>query len=286
MKSLFRCPVCAAGLAQEAHRYICPRGHSYDLSAAGYTHLLPANQKHSKNPGDDKDMVAARCAFLDKGYYAPFRDALCDLAVELTSDSPSPILLDSGCGEGYYTTALHNALCSAGRDPAVAGIDISKFALRKAAKKLPQGEFAVASAYHLPLADGAVHLLTNIFSPLSADEFARVLAPGGHFLYAVPSARHLWQMKQVLYDAPYENPVKREDYPGFQWLRAVPLRYAVTLDSPEDIRTLFAMTPYAWKTPKAGVDRLLSLERLETEIGFDIHVYRRTADAPAKKSPD
>ena len=278
MKSLFRCPVCAAGLMREEHRYICTNGHSYDLSAAGYTHLLPANKKHSRNPGDDKDMVAARCAFLDKGYYAPLRDALCDLAVCLTSNFTSPNLLDSGCGEGYYTASLFNTLCAAGRSPTVAGIDISKFALRKAAKKLPQGEFAVASAYHLPVEDGSIHLLTNIFSPLSADEFARVLVPGGHFLYAVPSSRHLWQMKEVLYDVPYENPVKREDYPCFRWLRAVPVRCTITLDDPADIRALFSMTPYAWKTPKAGVDRLLALDQLETEIGFDIHVYQRTDD--------
>lgn len=278
MKSLFCCPVCACRLVREELRYICTNGHSYDLSAAGYTHLLPANKKHSKNPGDDKDMVAARCAFLDKGYYAPFRDVLCELAVELTSIFPSSTLLDSGCGEGYYTASIFNALCAAGRTPTVAGIDISKFALRKAAKKLPQGEFAVASAYHLPVEDASIHLLTNIFSPLCVDEFARVLVPGGHFVYAVPSSRHLWQMKEVLYDVPYENPVKREDYPGFLWLRAVPVRYSVTLDDPTDIRALFAMTPYAWKTPKAGVDRLLALDRLETEIGFDIHVYRRTAD--------
>lgn len=64
--SLFRCPLCAAPLTRGEHAYTCPAGHSFDLAAAGYTHLLPANRKHSKNPGDDKAMVAARSAFLDK----------------------------------------------------------------------------------------------------------------------------------------------------------------------------------------------------------------------------
>lgn len=271
MSSLFRCPICAEPLTRGQRAYTCPAGHSYDLSGEGYTHLLPANQKHSKNPGDDKQMVAARCAFLDKGYYAPLRKALTDLATELTQGISSPALLDSGCGEGYYTAGLAEVLPHA----RIAGIDISKFALRRAAKKVPVGEFAVASSYRLPVMDSSIHLLYNIFSPLSAQEFARVLVPGGYFVYVVPSQRHLWQMKQVLYENPYENPAKQEDYPGFAWQKAVPLRYTVTLDSNADIMSLFSMTPYAWKTPKTGVERLAQLPQLETEIGFDIHIYKR-----------
>lgn len=275
MKSLFRCPLCAAPLERGERADTCPAGHSFDRAAEGYTYLLPANQKHSKHPGDDKAMVAARCAFLDKGYYAPLRDALAREAVRLLHDLPAPVLLDSGCGEGYYTEGLFRALVQAGHAPRAAGIDISKFAVRRAAKRLKEGQFAVASAYRLPLPDAGVHLLTNIFSPLCTEEFARVTAPGGWFIYAVPSERHLWQMKQVLYEKPYENPVKQEDYTGFVWQGAVPLRYTIRLDCPEDIRALFGMTPYAWKTPRAGVERLFALDGLETEIGFDLHLYQR-----------
>ncbi|MBR4098837.1 MAG: methyltransferase domain-containing protein [Clostridium sp.] len=276
MNSLFRCPLCAQALRQGERSYTCASGHSFDIAAAGYTHLLPANKKHSKNPGDDKAMVAARSAFLDKGYYAPLRDVLADLTLRLTEALPSPALLDSGCGEGYYTAAIFHALQSAGRTPAIAGVDISKFALRKAAKRLPEGEFAVASVYHLPLGDGCADLLVNVFSPLATEEFGRVLHPGGWFLYVVPSALHLWEMKEILYEKPYENPTKLEEYQGFQHRESLPLRYTAELDCGADIMALFGMTPYAWKTPKAGVARLAALDRLTTRIGFDIHVYQRT----------
>ena len=103
-------------------------GHSFDIAREGYTHLLPANRKHSKAPGDDKAMAAARSAFLGKGYYAPLRDAICELGVSLTGDRPA--VLDSGCGEGYYTAGLYQALLDAGKSPVMAGIDISKFILR------------------------------------------------------------------------------------------------------------------------------------------------------------
>ena len=271
--SFFCCPVCGAPLEQSGGALRCGKGHSFDTAREGYTHLLPPNRKHSAAPGDDKGMAAARRTFLSKGYYAPLRDALCDLAVRCTGDAPA--VLDAGCGEGYYTAALAARLAQEGRSGPIAGVDISKFALRRAAKRVKEGEFAVASVYHLPVADESVDLLFNVFSPLCPQEFARVLRPGGYFYYAVPSALHLWEMKSVLYDKPYENAVKREDYSGFQWLEAVPLRYTVHLDCSQDIMALFGMTPYAWKTPKAGVERLSELDELDTQIGFDIHVYRK-----------
>lgn len=275
MNSLFCCPLCSAPLERNAHSYLCPTGHCFDVAAAGYAHLLPVNRKHSKNPGDDQQMVAARSAFLDKGHYAPLRDTLCALVARETADLPAPSLLDSGCGEGYYTAGLFQALTAAGQSPRIAGVDLSKFALRRAAKRLSQGEFAVASVYHLPLEQQSLDVVTNVFSPLAVDEFARVLKPGGLFCYAVPSAFHLWEMKRVLYSEPYENPVKREDYPGFLWQGAEQVRYTLALEEQADIMALFGMTPYAWKSPRAGVERLQNLKRLDTQIGFDLHFYRR-----------
>ena len=190
------------------------------------------------------------------------------------SDS-SPALLDSGCGEVYYTAGLHQALALSGAAPRICGVDLSKYALRRAAKRLPEGEFAVASVYRLPLAGKRVDLLVNCFSPLAAEEFARVLRPGGTFLYVVPSARHLWEMKAVLYDRLYENPVRRESYPGFVWQGVEQVRYSLSLTDPADITALFHMTPYAWKTPKSGVQRLAGLDRLDTQAGFDIHCYQK-----------
>lgn len=268
--SLFRCPNCAAPLVREERRYLCPAGHSFDLAAAGYTHLLPANQKNSKNPGDDKAMVAARTAFLDAGYYASLRDTLCAATVRALEGRTAPAVLDCGCGEGYYTSGIAQTV-----QARVAGIDISKFALRKAAKRVPGGEFAVASAYHLPLMDESVDVLLNVFSPLAPEEFARVLKPGGSFVYVVPSAAHLWEMKQVLYQAPYENQVRRDDYPGFDYVGMQTVRETIRLTCSEHIMALFGMTPYAWKTPKEGVEKLKALDTLDTQIGFDVHIYKK-----------
>ena len=175
--SLFLCPICAAPLTREGQAYRCPNRHSYDVAREGYVHLLPANQKHSKHPGDDREMAAARTRFLDGGWYAPLRDALCALAAERLA--PGGALLDAGCGEGYYTQGIFSALQNAGKSCSLAGVDLSKAALKKAARRVPGAEFAVASVYRLPVGDGAVDLLLDCFAPLALEEYRRVLRPGG-----------------------------------------------------------------------------------------------------------
>lgn len=271
--SLFVCPICGAALEREPGRYRCPAGHSYDIAREGYTYLLPPNQKHSAAPGDDRGMAAARRDFLSRGYYAPLLNTLCCQILSHSGDSPA--ILDAGCGEGYYTAGIFQALRAAGRRPRMAGTDISKFILRAAAKRERGIEFAVASSYHLPLADGSVDMLLDCFSPLALEEFRRVLKPGGTFLYVVPAADHLWEMKQVLYDRPYPNEERETPYEGFSYEAILPVEDTITLESQADIHALFQMTPYYWKTPRAGAERLAALDTLATRIAFRVHIFRK-----------
>lgn len=271
MNSLFCCPVCGGVLAREPGRLACPRGHSYDFAREGYVHLLPVNRRHSDNPGDDRDMVQARTRFLSGGWYAPLREALCALA--LPEGAAAPVLLDAGCGEGYYTAALAEA--AAKRGGRTAGIDLSKAAVKKAARRCPAAEIAVASCYRLPLPDASVDCLIDCFSPLAAEEFRRVLRPGGQFLYVVPGPRHLWELKCLLYDAPYENEERLEAYAGFSLESVTPVETRFTLPTAEDVQALFHMTPYTWKTPRESAARLAAVEQLTVTAQFRIHAFRR-----------
>lgn len=272
MESLFCCPICAAPLIQEGGRYLCPSGHSFDIAREGYVNLLPANRQHSKTPGDDKEMAAARTRFLDGGWYRPLQYLLCKLIASFSLSAP--VLLDAGCGEGYYTAALAETIAAKGGR--TAGVDLSKPAVKKAAKRCPQGELAVASVYHLPLADRSVDILTNCFSPLAAEEFYRVLKPGGKFLYVVPGPRHLWELKEILYKSPYENEEKEEEYPGLRYVEIVPEEHIFSLPTAQAVADLFRMTPYYWKTPKEGAERLSQLGALTVTAQFRIHVMKKT----------
>lgn len=273
MQSLFTCPVCRKALTRYDTLYRCAQGHSFDIAAAGYTHLLPVNRMHSRTPGDDRGMAAARNRFLSAGYYDVLARCLADLCVKLAS--PHPVLIDSGCGEGYYTSKIAEALRRSGSELRIAGIDISKNCVRLAAKRDRSIEFAVASAYDLPFADQRADLLLNCFSPLAQSEFQRVLKPDGVFLHVVPGARHLWELKQVLYEKPYLNDEHASVCEGFRYLDIVPVDEAVLLPDPSVIHDLFEMTPYFWKTPQAGRERLSALDRLTVTVSFRIHIFRR-----------
>lgn len=271
--SQLSCPYCGGALQREEKIYKCLGGHCFDVASQGYVNLLPPNKKHSKDPGDDRGMVAARNRFLSAGYYEPLLSGLCGLSLRHTGNVVS--FLDSGCGEGYYTQGVFRALTGAGRSCRVVGIDISRYAARLAARRLPEAEFAVASAYALPCGANSMDLLLNCFSPLSDREFCRVLRPGGCFLYVVPGPEHLWQLKCAAYDEPYRNVRKIQEYEGFELVDSLTVSENVFLPDRQTVSDLFSMTPYLWNTPESGRKRLEAMDSLETRLEFDIYVYRK-----------
>lgn len=280
----FICPLCGQALTDTGSSLRCTAGHSFDKARQGYAHLLPVQQKHALLPGDDREMVAARRRFLAGGWYDPFCQKLCELSASALNETENPLIADAGCGEGYYTAAVKDALLEAGVLPRICAFDISKFAVKAAAGQHKGIDFAVASSYAIPLSDACVDLVLNIFSPMADREFARILKPGGTLIFAVPSARHLWGLKEILYEKPYENEEKEIEYPGFSEIDRVPVRAQLSL-SAQAACDLFAMTPYAWKTGSAGRARLQALDHLETEIGFDFLVFRRE-NTPAGERSD
>lgn len=275
MKSIFCCPLCRSPLEDIGSSLRCDKGHSFDKAAQGYIHLLPANKMHAKLPGDSREMVAARRRFLDAGFYQPFRDGICELLSNEFRGKTDPVLLDAGCGEGYYTDAVRTALEGVCDAPLICGFDISKFAVKAAAGRSRSMQLAVASCFDIPMQASSADALLGVFSPIVPEEFARVLKPGGVLLLAVAGERHLFGLKELLYDSPYLNEHKETDYEGFIFEQRVPVRTTATLNGNAFISDLFAMTPYYWKTSVEGSRRLQQAEQLVTELGFDLLLYRR-----------
>ena len=274
MMEVFRCPLCRTKLLKNERALKCEHGHSFDISAEGYVHLLPANKMNSKIPGDSKEMAASRSAFLDKGYYEPLLKELEKTVLEL-SENEEPAMLDCGCGEGYYTSNIAKELKNRFPKAKIAGFDISRPSVRRAAKRTKEVDFAVASVFDIPVSDKSFDILLNIFSPLSIDEYKRVLKDGGYYVYVVPAARHLWQLKAAIYDTPYENREEDIPYEGFEHVETRKVRYETLIKTKEDIFALFQMTPYYWKTSAKGAEKLSAFESLLTEVAFDIHIYKK-----------
>lgn len=269
----FLCPLCGEPLEPRENGLGCGRGHTFDKARSGYVNLLPVSGKHAKIPGDNKLMVNARRDFLEKGYYAPFAQAVAAAAVRHLAGREKPVLLDAGCGEGYYTAALAEAL--APRKPEILAVDISKFAADKCAKRCKDVRCAVASVYHLPVGTESCDGVVSLFAPYCGEEYRRVLKPGGVFLMGIPGRFHLWELKEALYDQPYENEVKDYALEGFAFLESIPVEGRIFLPCNEDIRNLFSMTPYYYKSGVDTDEKLRALERLETRMEFQVLVYRK-----------
>lgn len=267
-----RCPVCGAVLWESEKGCFCPKGHSYDKAKYNYVNLLMSNKKSDKRHGDDKLMVRARTDFLDKGYYACLQSALCRAAVEYGESYVN--LLDIGCGEGYYTSAVKKALENAGKECDALGLDISKEALIAANRRDKSLRLVVGSSYSLPVLEGACDMVMNVFAPLDDAEILRVLRPGGIVLRAVPGKGHLMGLKRAVYVLPYENPEPEYSPTGFERLDAIDVKDEITLHG-EDIGNLFKMTPYYYKTGRDDQQKLERLEMLTTELEFRIFVLRK-----------
>ena len=271
------CPVCQTPITTTEDGGVCRKGHRFDRARSGYMHLLPANRKHAKNPGDDKLMVDARRKFLDKGYYRPLADTVSRLAGEWLANLPhqTPCVLDADCGEGYYTTLLYDALCQRGLEPDILGVDISKLALDKAAKRQKAIFYVVASVFHLPVPDACCDLLCSLFSPYCSEEYQRVIRPGGAMLLVIPGENHLWELKQAIYERPYKNQVKPFALEGFTLLDHMQVHDTIYLAEHNDIENLFKMTPYYYKTSEQDQARLLGRGELTTQIEFEVLLYRK-----------
>ncbi len=285
--NIYTCPVCMDKLGADKAPLLkavgnslkCPKNHCFDISAKGYVNLLLSQHKNVKDPGDSKEMVAARKAFLNSGAYTPLLEGLADSAKELCNDIPSPVIADCGCGEGYYTTGIYEALKEGGSEPRIFGIDISKNALA-AAKARTAGKdifCAAASVFRIPVMSKSVDLAAVIFAPFRTDELKRILKPSGCVMTAIPAERHLYGLKALLYDTPRLNEVKSYEIEGLRFLGKKEISYTLTITEQEQLNSLFTMTPYYYKTSREDCNKLYSYfgtnDKFETEIAFEILMY-------------
>ena len=261
------CPVCGSELNIEDKRYVCSRNHSFDIARQGHVNLLVVQQKHSLNPGDTREQVLSRREFLEAGFYAPICDALIESAREL---GISGRILDVGCGEGYYSARLADAL-----NAPLTGLDISKEAVRCAAAKYKGKQWLCATAAHIPVEDESVQLLTSLFALTLPEEFRRVLAPGGYYFQVLAAEDHLLGLKGIIYDKlNFKEKDTVPELPGFERVKSIPVRFDFTVEG-QQIMNLFSMTPHVFRIGKNGAQRLAKTEVLTDTASCVLNVYRR-----------
>ncbi|GAA3335997.1 methyltransferase domain-containing protein [Amorphoplanes nipponensis] len=258
-----RCPVCGQGLDRGGEQALrCRQGHSFDIARQGYVNLSAGRSPH---PGDSAEMIADRAAFLAEGHYDFIAAALAE-----TVRPDDGLVLDAGTGTGSYLARVLDARPAA---PGL-GIDVSKPALRRAARCHPRAGAALADLWRpLPLADASVAVLLNVFAPRNGPEFHRILRPDGVLLVVTPAPDHLKELVRT-HGLLRVDPAKAgrvADTLGDQWRADGTTTHRRTLHlTAAAARTLIGMTPSA---RHVAPDRLRAADITAT-AAIDLTVYR------------
>ena len=271
------CPLDGAPLQRQGGSLRCPDGHCFDLAAQGYVNLLPVQNKRSRDPGDSKEMVAARRRFLEAGHYKPIADAVAQAVLADAVPGRTLTCLDAGCGEGYYLRQL--AAAGDTLPLALLGLDISKWAVQAAAKRDPHTTWVVGSNAGLPVLPATLDRVLCMFGFPVYTEFARVLRRGGELLQVDAGPDHLRELREVIYPTlKPERPAARQMPPGFEPLGTDTLRFQIHVDGASPIADLLAMTPHLYRATAEGRARAAALTALTMTVDVRLARYRRLTD--------
>lgn len=259
---LLRCPLCGGEFEKRDSSLVCAKRHTFDIARQGSVNFVP-QQKESFYK---KELFESRAKVFEAGVFAPVIDVL-TREIDRHVPKDRPVLLDAGCGEGYYTKAV-----CAQREMTRIGFDLSKEAVKLAAKGPKTSFFCAADLKNIPLADHSCDILLDIFTPANYAEFARVLAPDGVVFKLAPRAGYLKELRRAA-----EHLLRRSEYDGGQVEQYVKekmdligqLAITYTLPvAPETVYHLARMTPML-----AGVDvDALDLSAV-TQITIDETLY-------------
>ncbi|MBL4940815.1 MAG: 23S rRNA (guanine(745)-N(1))-methyltransferase [Colwellia sp.] len=261
------CPLCQQALILSDKTYCCANNHSFDQAKQGYVNLLPVQFKHSKAPGDNKDMVFARRAFLDKGFYQPLVAKM--LALYQRYGEQNAPLLDAGCGEGFYT---HQHKTETNE---VYGVDIAKETIKIAAKRYQNCHFSVGTLSKLSFSDNYFSWLISVYAPILETEFTRLLKNGGYLLTVTPAALHLFELKQLIYRQANEHDVSKSQINELTLIEEQKLTYPMHFDNSIDVLNLLAMTPFAFKASPTLITQLQTMTQFTCQADFLLRLYKK-----------
>lgn len=278
------CPLDGNALAPHGASWRCAAGHSFDVASQGYVNLLPVQNKRSRDPGDSKEMIAARRRFLEAGVYQPIAQAVTEATLAGLSPESTADCLDAGCGDGYYLRQLATAAKGRGQALALLGLDISKWAVLAAAKQDNHTRWVVGSNANLPVLPGTLDRVLCMFGFPVYPEFARVLRPGGLLIQVDAGPDHLRELREIIYPSlKPERPASPAAPAGFRALPAAEtVRYTLALSSPEQIADLLVMTPHLYRASAEGRARATTLKHLSLTVDVRLTRFERNCAEAAK----
>ena len=285
----FVCPIDGQMLAVSSDGARCSVGHHFDRARDGYLNLLPVQHKGSRAPGDDQAMVAARRRVLDSGMFAPLAAAVFEIVGTIVGNRASHRALrivDAACGEGYYLAYLIDAARASGSpaELSLAGYDVSKYAVRAAARRSDAVAWAVASNRQPPFPAASVDVILSLFGFPHWAAFEGVLGPGGRVVLVDAGADHLLELRELIYpQVEQHHPLAPQEAMtrGWRVSQELSLKYRFDLKSRAAIEALLAMTPHAYRATERGRAALAALHNLSTTVS----IVLRVVDCPTRIAP-
>lgn len=261
------CPKCHLPLSLDNKTFRCQKNHCYDISKRGYINLLLNPDKATNNPGDSKESLIARKAYLNKGYYDVILNEVIQM-IEKYKSSKDIHILDLGCGEGYYTKGLKEHFI----DSDIYGLDISKVAIDMATRYRKDVTWIVGNSKNIPLLDQSMDFVCALFTVVNKGELKRVLKEHGYIIHVTANPRHLIEIKELIYD---EIKVKSDKYLrlGFNEVESYDFVEKVKISNRDDALNLLKMTPHYYHIKKEKRGVLDTLQGIDITIDIKITVY-------------
>jgi 23S rRNA (guanine745-N1)-methyltransferase len=170
-----------------------------------------------------------------------------------------------GCGEGYYSRQIEVLTQHDKLD--LHGLDIAKNAILAAAKKQATAQFIVASSERMPYSDNFFNLLLRVYAPSNNSEIKRLLKTNGYLLTVTPGSRHLWQLKEFIYQDIKEHNAQAPLPDNFATITSQRVSYTITPSQDQRI-ALLQMTLFAWRATEQTTHTIQQAQDLEIEIDF------------------
>jgi len=282
MEDLLACPICAEPLhVQEdlAGTLMCERRHTFDIAREGYVNLVTTHRRKASGYGQTE--LAARRRMLQKGLFAPLVQHIAENIRENIKKTPGKPLrvVDVGTGEGTVFSAILRELIPSFPKVEGCGTDISVAGIRMAGKLKNDIDivWVVGNALRpLPFQDHSTAVVLSILAPITQEEAARIVTPGGCVVVVTPGEHHLRELREAIFENKRKSPLEK---PFAQDARS-PLTPGATLRiqhttsvALEDTDDLIYMSPLFWKASRIKLDQLRERRLEAITVDFEINGF-------------
>lgn len=278
MSTIMKCPICGQRLAKHNQQFSCGK-HNYDIAKEGYVNL---NLNVKETAGDSKEMMQSRRDFLNLNHYGILVDYMTTV-IQKRFEQIKVLVLDIGCGEGYYLDRLIKSInCVEALNASTTyqleciGLDISKSGVKFAAKRNKAIQWIAGNSANLPIMDHSIDLALSIFSIYSPMEVCRILKTAGYLLIVRAGENHLLELRQIIYPEIIEKSKSAIfDDALFTCVSEEMLTTQIKLKGQDNIWKLLEMTPHYWKIKADNKARLNTYEELDVTLDFKLFLLKK-----------